>query len=80
MTKNIKLGDEALNGLMTGVDKLADAVSITLGPAGRNAVLAQGTRKVTVASSGASIAPETVLPNHFENMGADIIREAASKT
>ncbi|MCD8374703.1 MAG: chaperonin GroEL [Oscillospiraceae bacterium] len=80
MTKNIKLGDEALKGLMVGVDKLADAVSITLGPAGRNAVLAQGTRKVTVASSGASIAPETVLPNHFENMGADIIREAASKT
>ena len=66
--------------LKAGIDKVADAVKITLGPRGRNVVLDRGYGAPTITNDGVSIAKDITLPNKFENMGAEIIKEVATKT
>lgn len=71
---------EARMALKNGIDKVADAVKITLGPRGRNVVLDRGYGAPTITNDGVSIAKDITLPNKFENMGAEIIKEVATKT
>jgi chaperonin GroEL len=80
MAKEIKFGVEAREALKTGVDKLADAVRVTLGPKGRNVVLEKSYGAPTITNDGVTIAKEIELEDGFENMGAQLIREVASKT
>lgn len=78
--KDIKYTDEARRMLETGVDKLANAVKVTLGPRGRNVVLEKKFGSPTVINDGVTIAKEIEVENRFENMGAQLIREVSSKT
>ncbi len=78
--KEIKYTDDARKMLETGVDKLANAVKVTLGPRGRNVVLERKFGSPTVINDGVTIAKEIELENRFENMGAQLIREVSSKT
>jgi chaperonin GroEL len=78
--KDIKYTDEARKLLETGVDKLANAVKVTLGPRGRNFVLEKKFGSPTVINDGVTIAKEIEVENRFENMGAQLIREVSSKT
>lgn len=78
--KEIKYTDEARKLLESGVDKLANAVKVTLGPRGRNVVLERKFGSPTVINDGVTIAKEIELENRFENMGAQLIREVSSKT
>ena len=78
--KEIKYTDEARKMLEAGVDKLANAVKVTLGPRGRNVVLERKFGSPTVINDGVTIAKEIELENRFENMGAQLIREVSSKT
>jgi chaperonin GroEL len=78
--KDIKYTDEARRLLETGVDKLANAVKVTLGPRGRNVVLEKKFGSPTVINDGVTIAKEIEVENRFENMGAQLIREVSSKT
>ncbi len=78
--KEIKYTDEARRLLETGVDKLANAVKVTLGPRGRNVVLEKKFGSPTVINDGVTIAKEIEVENRFENMGAQLIREVSSKT
>lgn len=78
--KEIKYTDEARRMLETGVDKLANAVKVTLGPRGRNVVLEKKFGSPTVINDGVTIAKEIEVDNRFENMGAQLIREVSSKT
>jgi chaperonin GroEL len=78
--KEIKYTDEARRLLETGVDKLANAVKVTLGPRGRNVVLERKFGSPTVINDGVTIAKEIEVENRFENMGAQLIREVSSKT
>jgi chaperonin GroEL len=78
--KEIKYTDEARKLLEAGVDKLANAVKVTLGPRGRNVVLEKKFGSPTVINDGVTIAKEIELENRFENMGAQLIREVSSKT
>ena len=80
MAKQLKFNEEARKALKEGVDKVADAVSITLGPRGRNVVLDKGYGAPTITNDGVSIARDIELSDKFENMGAEIIKEVASKT
>lgn len=80
MAKQIISSTKARKALKDGLDKVADAVRITMGPRGRNVVLDKGYGTPTITNDGVSIAKEIVLPNKFENMGAEIIKEVASKT
>ena len=80
MAKQIAYGEEARKSLRTGIDKLADTVKVTLGPTGRNVVLDKKFGAPQVCSDGVTIAKEIELEDHFENMGAQILKEAASKT
>ena len=80
MAKQILTGAQARIALKTGVDKVADAVRITIGPRGRNAVLDKGYGAPTITNDGVSIAKDIVLPNKIENMGAEIVKEVATKT
>ncbi len=80
MAKQIIYNEEARKLLKRGVDKVADAVKITMGPRGRNVVLDKGYGAPTITNDGVSIAKEITLANKFENMGAEIIKEVASKT
>ena len=80
MSKIIKFNEEARKSLKRGVDTVADAVKITLGPRGRNVVLDKGYGGPTITNDGVSIAKEIVLKDKFENMGAEIIKEVATKT
>ena len=79
-TKEIKYTDEARKLLEVGVDKLANAVKVTLGPRGRNVVLERKFGTPTVINDGVTIAKEIEVENRFENMGAQLIREVSSKT
>jgi len=79
-SKEIKYTDEARRLLETGVDKLANAVKVTLGPRGRNVVLERKFGSPTVINDGVTIAKEIEVENRFENMGAQLIREVSSKT
>ncbi len=80
MAKNIIWSDEARMKLKAGVDKVANAVKITVGPRGRNVVLDKGYGSPTITNDGVSIAKEISLSDKFENMGAEIVKEVASKT
>jgi chaperonin GroEL len=80
MSKNIIFNEEARAKLKSGVDKVADAVRITLGPRGRNVVLDKGYGAPTITNDGVSIAKEISLSDKTENMGAEIVKEVAQKT
>ena len=80
MAKNLVYGDEARKALQTGVDKLANTVKITLGPKGRNVVLDKKFGLPLITNDGVTIAKEIELPDGAENIGAQLIREVASKT
>ncbi len=80
MAKDIKMGADARVALANGVNKLADTVKITLGPKGRNVVLDKSYGAPTITNDGVTIAKEIELKDEYENMGAQLIREAASKT
>lgn len=80
MAKQIKYSEEARKTLKTGLDKVANAVKVTLGPKGRNVVLGQGFGSPTVTNDGVTIAKTIELEDAIENIGAEIIKEVASKT
>ncbi len=80
MAKQIKYGAEARQSLIAGVNKLADAVVTTLGPKGRNVALDKKWGAPNVIHDGVTVAKEIELPDPFENMGAQLVKEAASKT
>lgn len=80
MAKHILSGEAARRALRNGVDKVANAVKITIGPRGRNVVLDKGYGAPTITNDGVSIAKEISLPDKMENMGAEIVKEVASKT
>ena len=80
MAKQLLFGEDARKALRAGVDAVADAVKITLGPKGRNVVLDKKFGPPTVSSDGVSIAKEIDVSDPFENMGAQLVKEAASKT
>ncbi len=80
MPKMLKFDDEARRGLEAGVNKLADAVKVTLGPKGRNVVLEKKFGAPTITNDGVSIAREVELEDPYENMGAQLVKEVATKT
>ncbi|MGI6733868.1 MAG: chaperonin GroEL [Anaerovoracaceae bacterium] len=80
MAKEIKFGEEARKKLLTGVDKLADTVKITLGPKGRNVLLEKKYGSPLITNDGVTIAREIELEDAFENMGAQLVKEVATKT
>ncbi len=80
MAKELKYGADARESLKNGVDKLADTVRVTLGPKGRNVVLDKEYGSPVITNDGVTIAKEIELEDRFENMGAQLIREVASKT
>ncbi len=79
-SKELKYSDDCRKSLEVGVDKLANAVKVTLGPRGRNVVLEKKFGSPTVINDGVTIAKEIEVENRFENMGAQLIREVSSKT
>ncbi len=80
MAKDVKFGDPARQKLLKGVNVLADAVKVTLGPKGRNVVLDKSFGAPTVTKDGVSVAKEIELEDKFENMGAQMVKEVASQT
>src|SRR5918996_1136064 len=80
MPKQLKFDEQARRGLEAGVNKLADAVKVTLGPKGRNVVLEKKFGAPTITNDGVSIAREIELDDPFENMGAQLVKEVATKT
>src|SRR5437879_7828059 len=78
--KQLSYSDEARQKLLAGVSKLARAVRSTLGPRGRNAVLDKGWGSPNVTKDGVTVAEEIELEDPYENMGAQLVKEAASKT
>ncbi|MBT2583932.1 chaperonin GroEL [Planococcus sp. ISL-109] len=80
MAKEIKFSEDARSLMLQGVDKLADAVKVTLGPKGRNVVLEKKFGTPLITNDGVTIAKEIELENAFENMGAKLVAEVASKT
>ncbi len=80
MAKNIIYGEEARKSLQAGIDKLADTVKITLGPKGRNVVLDKKFGAPLITNDGVTIAKEIELEDAFENMGAQLVKEVATKT
>ena len=79
-TKDLSFGDESLSRLIGGVNKLADAVKVTLGPRGRNVIIERGYGEPTVTKDGVSVAKEIDLKDPLENMGAQMVKNAAAKT
>lgn len=80
MAKQISFNEEARSALKRGVDKLANAVKVTLGPKGRNVILDRGFGAPTVTKDGVTVAKEIELEDKFENLGAELVKEVASKT
>ncbi|MXS80053.1 chaperonin GroEL [Nitrosomonas eutropha] len=78
--KEVRFGDAARSAVITGVNVLADAVKVTLGPKGRNVVLERSYGAPTITKDGVSVAKEIELKDKFENMGAQMVKEVASKT
>eukprot|EP00494_Astrolonche_serrata_P000423 UN00427 len=78
--KDVHFGDDARGRMMRGVDVLANAVKVTLGPKGRNVVLDKSFGAPNVTKDGVSVAKEIELKDKFENMGAQMVKEVASKT
>lgn len=80
MAKQIQYGEEARQHILRGVNKLADAVKVTLGPKGRNVILEKKFGSPTITKDGVTVAKEIELKDPWENMGAQMVREVASKT
>ena len=80
MAKDIKYGEEARKALQAGIDKLADTVRITMGPKGRNVVLDKKFGAPLITNDGVTIAKDIELEDAFENMGAQLVKEVATKT
>jgi len=80
MSKELKFAQEARNSILRGVNILADAVKVTLGPKGRNVILEKSFGSPTVTKDGVTVAKEIELEDKFENMGAQMVKEVASKT
>lgn len=80
MAKDIQYDENCRDGLRSGANKLANAVKVTLGPKGRNVVIAKGYGSPLITKDGVTVAKEVELENAIENVGAEIIKEAASKT
>jgi chaperonin GroEL len=80
MAKDIKFGEDARKKLLNGVNKLADTVKVTLGPKGRNVVLDKNYGAPLITNDGVTIAKDIELPDKFENMGAQIVKEVSEKT
>lgn len=80
MAKEILFNEEARRALGRGVDQLANAVKVTLGPKGRNVVLDKKFGSPTITNDGVTIARDIELPDPFENMGAQLVKEVATKT
>src|SRR3954469_24379267 len=80
MAKQILFRDDARKALKRGVNKVADAVKVTIGPRGRNVVIDRGYGAPTITNDGVTIAKDITLSDKFENMGAEIVKEVASKT
>jgi chaperonin GroEL len=80
MAKELKFDQEARNSILRGVNVLADAVKVTLGPKGRNVILEKSFGSPTVTKDGVTVAKEIELEDKFENMGAQMVKEVASKT
>src|SRR5438309_11994177 len=80
MAKQITYGDASRQGILRGVNGLADAVKVTLGPKGRNVILDKTYGSPTITKDGVTVAKEIVLKNALENMGAQMVKEVASKT
>jgi len=80
MPKDILFSEDARKKLFKGITKLADAVRITMGPKGRNVILEKNYGSPTITNDGVTIAKEIDLEDKFENMGAEMVKEVASKT
>ena len=80
MSKEIKFGEDARKSLLDGVNKLADTVKVTLGPKGRNVVLDKKFGAPLITNDGVTIAKEIELDDPFENMGAQLVKEVATKS
>src|SRR3990167_5771464 len=80
MAKQILFNEKARAAIKRGVDKLADAVKVTLGPKGRNVVFDKGYGSPTITNDGVTIAKEISLEDKFENIGAELVKEVATKT
>src|SRR6188474_647853 len=80
MAKEIRFDQEARQKMLSGVDQLANAVRVTLGPKGRNVVIEKSFGSPTVTKDGVTVAKEIELEDKFENMGAQMVKEVASKT
>ena len=80
MSKELKFGTEARNKMLDGIDILANAVKVTLGPKGRNVILNKSYGAPRITKDGVTVAKEIELEDRFENMGAQMVREVASKT
>src|SRR5688572_12349291 len=80
MAKQITYGDESRQAILRGVNRLADAVKVTLGPKGRNVVLDKKFGSPVITKDGVTVAKEIELKEGIENMGAQMVREVASKT
>ena len=80
MAKMIQFGEEARRAMQAGVDKLANTVKVTLGPKGRNVILDKKFGSPLITNDGVSIAREIELEDPYENMGAQLVKEVATKT
>ena len=78
--KDVRFGDEVRQTMVVGVNTLANAVKVTLGPKGKNVVLERSFGAPTITKDGVSVAKEVELQDKFENMGAQMVKEVASKT
>src|SRR5204863_8286395 len=80
MAKQITYGDQSRQAILRGVNRLADAVKVTLGPKGRNVIIDRKFGSPTITKDGVTVAKEIDLKNALENMGAQMVKEVASKT
>src|SRR5687767_3657007 len=80
MAKQIVYGEQSRHAILSGINQLADAVKITLGPRGRNVILGKAYGAPTITKDGVTVAKEIDLKDRLENMGAQMVREVASKT
>ena len=80
MAKEIKFGEDARRSMEKGINKLADTVKVTLGPKGRNVVLEKKFGSPVITNDGVTIAREIELEDKYENMGAQLVKEVATKT
>ena len=80
MAKQIVYGEQSRHAILSGINQLADAVKVTLGPRGRNVILGKAYGAPTITKDGVTVAKEIDLKDRLENMGAQMVREVASKT